>query len=188
MDRESCSYTECFCEENVYKFIEANQNEIDSLYAIIITNEAKYCPIWCQKSSNSPSTPVFWDYHAIVGQKLHGQALVYDCDTTLDFPCGLSKYFSSAFRPSPEMAHHLKESGIEQQFRLIKGSDFLEHFSSDRSHMKEKETGEWISKPPPYDAIFKPHLGHNLNHFLDGSDETLPGVWMNFREIKAYFH
>lgn len=37
-------------------------------------------------------------------------------------------------------------------FRVVPAKQFLQHFASDRRHMKRPD-GSWIKPPPPYTAI-----------------------------------
>ncbi|VDO59915.1 unnamed protein product [Schistosoma curassoni] len=39
-----------------------------------------------------------------------------------------------------------------RSYRVIHGVDYLNHFSSDRSHM-QREDGSWIAPPPTYECI-----------------------------------
>ena len=48
---EDCVYTGCYCEENVYKFIEKYSDEFDEVYAVFISNPRQQCVIWCQQKS-----------------------------------------------------------------------------------------------------------------------------------------
>ena len=187
VERKNCVYTSCYCEENVYKFIEENSEYFDDMYAVFVSNPRKQCAIWYQKSSNNPAeTPVCWDYHVIVVAKKSLHFYVYDLDSSLPFPSDLNEYFSRCFRPS--------NSGIPQwwlqfafatghYFRPVDGHDFLAKFSSDRSHMIDNDTGQWLSPPPEYQPIFKPDLGSNLMDFLDFENTSLPGKWLDFNQF-----
>ncbi|VDO86607.1 unnamed protein product [Schistosoma margrebowiei] len=41
-----------------------------------------------------------------------------------------------------------------RSYRVIHGVDYLNHFSSDRSHM-QREDGSWIAPPPTYKCILE---------------------------------
>lgn len=188
---EECVYTSCYCEENVYKFIEKYSHHFDDVYAVFITNPRKHCVIWCQKLSDEPSvTPVCWDYHVIVIAKKSSQSLVFDLDTVLPFPCLLESYTAQCFQPS---ASEISQWWLQyamvtgHYFRPIQGPDFLSTFSSDRSHMIDKRTGSWNSEPPDYEPIFKPDLGNNLLNFLDLDNTDLPGKWLDLKGLHEFF-
>ncbi|KAM4630780.1 protein N-terminal glutamine amidohydrolase isoform 2-T2 [Polymixia lowei] len=65
--RETCVYTSCYCEENVWKlceFINAErQNLVGEVYAVFISNERRMVPLWKQRSGHGDE-PVIWLYAA----------------------------------------------------------------------------------------------------------------------------
>lgn len=191
IERENCVYTACFCEENVYKFISENSGHFEDMFAVFISNPLKQCAIWYQKMSEDPTViPVCWDYHVVVIAKKSLNFLVYDLDTALSFPCPLEEYLSQCFRPSPsEISQWWYQFAIKtgHYFRPVNSYDFLETFSSDRSHMIDKTTGRWNSPPPKYEPIFKPDLGSTLLDFLDFENTSLPGKWLDYDQFSQYF-
>ena len=107
-------YASCYCEENIYLIIKKYndmQLEVGVIerkklyYAVIISSVSKKTPIWGQKSnSRTPEDPVLWDYHVImVSKNLDGDALVYDFDSTMPFPCSAIDYITIAFRPQMQL-------------------------------------------------------------------------------------
>jgi protein N-terminal glutamine amidohydrolase len=125
-------------------------------YAVFISSRSHQVPIWNQKASASddPDVPVVWDYHVIFVIKTRatctsdntatvdignrGHAYILDLDTRLDFPIDARRYFEESFRPQMQLR---KE--YEQCFRVVPADEFLLHFASDRSHMKDS------GMPPP---------------------------------------
>ena len=189
---EDCVYTGCYCEENVYKFIEKYSDEFDEVYAVFISNPRQQCVIWCQQKSEEPDVrPVCWDYHVVAVARKSSETYVFDFDTTLEFPCPLTLYASQSFKP---IASAIPPGWVQfalltgHYFRPVKGSDFLETFSSDRSHMIDKSSGHFLSDPPNYDPILKPHLGHNLMDFLDFENNSLPGKWLDYNNFLEFFN
>ncbi|KAK6011314.1 hypothetical protein OSTOST_23607 [Ostertagia ostertagi] len=59
-------------------------------------------------------------------------------------------------------------------FRVIPCVEYLTHFSSDRSHMKD-ENGEWIAPPPDWEPISKNGL-NNINDFISMDPNILPNI------------
>ncbi|CAI5438482.1 unnamed protein product [Caenorhabditis angaria] len=47
MKKEEFPYKSCYCEENIYKFLEILKN--DSFYAVLISNKNQQIPLWKQK-------------------------------------------------------------------------------------------------------------------------------------------
>nr|CAH8825751.1 unnamed protein product [Trichobilharzia regenti] len=102
---------------------------------------------------------IVWDYHVFLIHELSSKYMVYDFDSVLPFPCSFTHYFTHGLRWNsclPEKLH--------RYYRVIPHVDYLNYFSSDRSHM-QREDGSWLSPPPPYDCIF----GRNA-----ASPNTLP--------------
>jgi hypothetical protein len=107
--------------------------------AVFISSESKQTPIWCQQLSVSPDEHVLWDYHVVfivffsrcVDETHEVYSMVYDLDSTLDFPCNAKEYIEKAFRPSVNIKRE-----HQQKFRIVPATSLLEYFASDRSHMK----------------------------------------------------
>lgn len=163
--KDECTYTSCYCEENVWKlceYIKAHgEASLEEVYAVFISNERRMIPIWKQKSSDGKK-PVIWDYHVVL---LHesverGECFLYDLDTVLPFPCPLRVYANEALRT---------DQGIKRDFwrklRVIPADSFLHMFASDRSHMKETD-GTWRMPPPPYPCIATSACQMNLDDFI----------------------
>ncbi|KAA3671692.1 protein N-terminal glutamine amidohydrolase [Paragonimus westermani] len=79
-------------------------------------------------------------------------------------------------------------------YRVISGSLFLEHFASDRRHMR-RPNGDWIASPPVYDCLRGAAAtdAHTLPHFLDmtlaadESDRSCYGTVLNESLFFAQF-
>ena len=136
--------------------------------------------------------PVIWDYHviAVVKDSITQKSLVYDLDTVLSFPCPFESYISQCFRPKHPCIDQFYLDfafGTGHYFRPVSGSQYMEKFSSDRSHMIDKNSGKWLSPPPNYEPIFEPNLGHNLQHFLSFNINSLPGEWEDYEGFQNRF-
>lgn len=123
------------------------------LFACFISNTMKQVPTYCQKASRRTDGHVVWDYHVIALQLTNGlgQCLVWDLDSTLPFPCPLVDYQAMALPDSGDN-EPVGMEGCERLYRLIPSSDFLNHFASDRSHMRRGD-GSWLAPPPPWPGI-----------------------------------
>ncbi|KAL7064613.1 hypothetical protein AAHC03_05187 [Spirometra sp. Aus1] len=102
INRNSCVYTPQYCEENVYKLLENIQLTSESdFYAVFISNPKKQVPLFFQKKGDAnEDNLVVWDYHVIAIEQLPASSIVYDLDTTLDFPISFKDYWSKAVRPN----------------------------------------------------------------------------------------
>jgi protein N-terminal glutamine amidohydrolase len=146
------SYTECYCEENVYQFLK-QQNDIERFIVVFITNQAKRTPIWCQTASTRPDGVVVWDYHCIAArlQSAHQATAIYDFDTTLPNPCTAHEYITSALPPLPDGV-------IPRLYRCVPAKLYLDRFASDRSHMlRAGSAADYISPPPHHRCIVSMH-------------------------------
>ncbi|XP_065317831.1 protein N-terminal glutamine amidohydrolase-like isoform X2 [Gordionus sp. m RMFG-2023] len=159
LDHRSFIYTPYYCEENIWQLCKGiftstlcNKDNDISYYVVFITNNLKQVPIWtmtCAKNNDI----VIWDYHVIlVNLVLYYQSdnssKVYDFDTTLEFGCNLEEYFQKALKNENNFPDKYK-----RKYRIIPGKVYLDHFASDRSHMKDG-LGNFLKPPPSYSPIF----------------------------------
>jgi len=130
-----------------------------------------------QKASKDPSAACYWDYHVIlihtskiVGKrgKSYREVNVLDIDTCLSYPCSLHEYIDASFGEIQFPNHETKKK-LEPMFRVIRADYYLQHFKSDRSHMKRPD-GTWMTPPPKYDCIIgdsDDEGGSNLEEYID---------------------
>ncbi|MCP9265864.1 Tyrosine--tRNA ligase [Dirofilaria immitis] len=108
------------------------------------------------------------DYHVILLYSKLNSALIYDFDTTLTFPCDARIYWTETFR--------LKlNANYDRYFRVINGSDYLQHFSSNRSHMLEAN-GNYKAPVPSWPTIYHPDIGNNLHSFISMDSHLLEDI------------
>ena len=119
---------------------------------VFISNAHRTCAISNQKVGNGE--PIIWDYHVV----LLAQGKIWDMDTLLSFPCGISRYLTQSFLKNTFEKYLPK-------FRLIDADDFIDVFASDRRHMLD-DNGIPIHPPPPWPAIH-PERGSNIYDFIN---------------------
>jgi hypothetical protein len=132
----------------------------------------------CQIASDHPQKPCFWDYHVILIQsskvvkkgKSVVQAKALDMDSHLPFPCALQEYLDETF--NMRFSDKDEENSFAPIFRLIRAEAYIQHFYSDRMHMKNKD-GSWIAKPPSYDCITTSNMKKNENGSLSNLDDYI---------------
>eukprot|EP01100_Stratorugosa_tubuloviscum_P014297 TRINITY_DN7566_c0_g1_i1.p1 TRINITY_DN7566_c0_g1~~TRINITY_DN7566_c0_g1_i1.p1 ORF type:complete len:229 (-),score=76.72 TRINITY_DN7566_c0_g1_i1:143-778(-) len=177
-------YTSCYCEENVYKLcekIETLNGNLNLYKVAFISNPNKSVAIWNQESGNRLNEGlVIWDYHVILIQlskikcetmnQFLKNSLVLDLDTSLNYPINLEMYLNLCFK-----------NNINQQFlanfRIIDALNYLNTFTSDRSHMLKKgkslntntNINDFVQIPPNYPIIQKlSNINSNLfSNFVD---------------------
>uniref|UniRef100_A0A915PTL9 Tyrosine--tRNA ligase n=1 Tax=Setaria digitata TaxID=48799 RepID=A0A915PTL9_9BILA len=117
-------------------------------------------PLWKQNAAAVAGQDcMIWDYHVILLYSKSGSVLVYDFDTTLAFPCDVQTYWTETFHPELNL-----DESYQRYFRVISGSNYLQHFSSDRRHMLEAN-GNHKSPPPSWSPIYDPGIPANSNLF-----------------------
>ena len=178
------AYQPYFCEENAWKLCASRLAEEGSdpeeWAVVFISNRQRACPLWHQAAAPDPRQPVLWDYHVVVLHRLERGFDIWDLDTTLGFPIAAEVWWSATFEGLSDFPEPFHPS-----FRVIPADEYLETFSSDRSHMRGGEG--WKQPPPEWPAIFQPERGMNLERFID---TTRPGpgrvlTASAFRELYA---
>ncbi|EFO24253.2 tyrosyl-tRNA synthetase [Loa loa] len=164
LSRFDCDYTPMYCEENIWKLckkVSVSLEELNCCSAVFISNKNGMVPLWKQRAAAAGGRDyVIWDYHVILLYSKSGSVLVYDFDTTLTFPCDAQTYWIETFRPELNL-----DANYHRCFRVISGLHYLEHFSSDRSHMLET-SGNHKAPPPSWPPIYNPDIGNNLRNFI----------------------
>ena len=74
--REICTYTKCYCEENVHRLIatlveRGVARDASDLFVVFISNPSKSVPLWAQKAAREGCWGglVVWDYHVVLLQE-----------------------------------------------------------------------------------------------------------------------
>lgn len=173
IDKESCIYTSCYCEENIWHLCQRIKRHVpdqfeSGCHVVFISNPKRVIPLWAQKVSKREDGLVFWDYHVVLIQVQveDGSVFVFDLDTALPFPCPLADYYSHAIQ-----SEECFRPRYRRYFRVISGGSFLAHFASDRSHMLNDE-GHWNAPPPSYPPIQTETCSNNLDSYISMSSSS----------------
>ena len=157
-------YTPYFCEENIWHLCQHSQISSQEIRIIFISNDKKICPFFYQRACSSPQYPVWWDYHVILICK-ERYWVVWDLDTVLTCPIQVEDYLRFTFGDPDSIPQP-----YSPRFKVIVRHQFIQKFSSDRSHMRTP-SGQWVASPPPWPQIF--HSGKNtLNNFIKMTPDT----------------
>lgn len=152
-------YTPRYCEENIWHLAGDPRLSTGELLVALITGKGPYRPFWFQRVAADSQVPVWWDYHVILLQ--HQDAWrVWDLDTTLELPLAADAYLEKTFLNAV-----IEPEDTDVLLRLIPAAYYVEHFSSDRSHMR-LPSGEWVAEPPGWPMIFRDGRS-NLLEWLD---------------------
>jgi hypothetical protein len=166
-------YTACYCEENIWHLCTDESVPGTNRQVVWIGSLESHCPLWCQRASQHASQPVWWDYHVILLTRTTGWQ-VWDLDTTLPLPLSAAEYFQHTFHP---------QYSTQTRFRVMSADYYLQHFSSDRSHMRDAENN-YLSPPPPWPAI-----GNGVNTISEMFDfgSAKHGQLMTLSEVTAAY-
>jgi hypothetical protein len=165
-------YARCYCEENIYRLIQIDQS---ITHAVFISNTDRKVPFFSQPSD---SGMIIWDYH-VIAYSDQGR-LVYDFDSAVPFPAPLSTYIGCVLQPE---AMSNAEDTFQRKYRMISRIEFLEKFSSDRSHMLD-ENGNYNVTPPRDDPIR--NGPDNLKEFISMERGSGVGSVFDEREFLDY--
>lgn len=136
-DYTPLAYTPLFCEENIWKLLEASYTEawqsesLQPLHVLFIINSHNTVALFGQGEADKHQ-PMIWDYHVILSAVLHGKPVIYDFDSQCDFPADLSSYFNTTFPLHTNLNHEYRPL-----LRAIQAEFYYRHFSSDRQHMAQ---------------------------------------------------
>jgi len=124
-------YTKLFCEENIWQLAKSLiKSGIDeqNINVIFICNQNKHIAIFNQLTIES-NQAVIWDYHVILMLRIKQSVCVFDFDSRLSFPSSINDYFQNSLPDNIKTEY-------QSQYRIISANNYLQHFYSDRSHMK----------------------------------------------------
>jgi len=139
-------YTALFCEENIWQLANRLIQQAvkpSDLTVLFISNPEQQVAIFQQKTAPI-NEPVIWDYHVVLFRKDESDFFIYDFDSRLGFKSRAVDYLSLSF-----LDQALIKEEYRSQFRLITATSYLQHFSSDRSHMKGVITDDKFPCYPP---------------------------------------
>jgi len=164
--REELAYAPRYCEENIFRLVADHGLAGEQWHVLFISNPAHYVAMKQQRAADEHSF-LYWDYHVVL--LFAGEpAMIWDFDTRLPFPYGARAYLHESFFSA-------NSGNSAPFFRVIAAKHYMEHFHSDRSHMRDAD-GNYTAPPPPWPAI-EPERGNWIGRLLDpGSDEPAPFV------------
>ena len=179
LKRQNHAYHAAFCEENIWHLCQ--QPSLQNSYVVFIVSKGEAFPMLNQQASEHPSIPIFWDYHVVLllmpDEKQSEKKQIIDFDTSLEFCTDISTYFKESFLD----ARLLIEEEVPL-FRLVPSKEYVELFSSDRSHM-QSPTG-WLAPPPKWPLIG--NSATNLSGFIEARENAF-GELLSYDEMLERF-
>jgi hypothetical protein len=159
--RSDFPYQPYYCEENVWHLAKSEVFAARDGRAVFVSNETRHVALWRQRASRDPEQPILWDYHVLFLVRAEAW-LVYDHDTTLDFPVALDAYLDETFR--------FRAPPYGPRFAVYDAPAYVAELATDRSHMVD-DHGAWRAPPPPWPPIGS---GTNLERYIRAAEQGLP--------------
>jgi len=166
-------YASHYCEENIWHLCGHPDFRRVEKKVLIISNGVKKVYF-----HHHQDFPVAWDYHVIMAVR-SSYWQIYDLDSTLPLPCPIEQYLSKTFMEAN--TNHQSRP----EFLVIDAAQFVEGFSSDRSHMKQKD-GTWIATPPEWPIISNNDPRFDLKFLKDF--ENHGSKILNMEQLKEIFN
>ena len=150
-DRASAMYCAFFCEENIWqlaKKMSAQTPDLNNGSVLFFLSRSSDSGGSCLAIRNQIAFEVgttgFWDYHVVLLDSQ--ERLIYDLDSRLDCPVSAEQYFAQTFPSQSSLP-----AEVQTVVRSVRVPEYLERFSSDRSHMIDAagEPREPFPKWPP---------------------------------------
>jgi hypothetical protein len=155
-------YAPYYCEENVWWL--AQEPGFAGLRAEVafVTNERRTVRMRAQRASGT-GADVVWDYHVVLAVWRDASVEVWDLDCTRGMPISATEWIDASFDVAPPRT-------LAPHFRVLGVNPFVDHFASDRRHMRRPDGG-WYVEPPPWEVIGGG--AHHLERFVDLRDRAL---------------
>lgn len=167
-------YQAYYCEENAWHLCQAPALG-PAPWVVFVSNPARQCLMLAQRAGHGQWAQVVWDYHVVVFDALDTPlARCWDLDTRLPFPVRARTWLAQTFA---WVGH--ADTRYEPRFRVMPRAIYLDHFASDRRHMKA-EDGRWRAPPPPWPCI---GAEHRLDIFVDMGPDG-PGVVLDLDALR----
>lgn len=173
-------YQAHYCEENIWHLCAHPELSEAVCQVVFITNTRQAVPFWHQRAA-SPGQYIVWDYHVVLLVKASDRWQVWDLDSRLEVPLPLGEYLRATFA---NLRH--VEPDFWPRFRVVAADEYRQHFSSDRSHMRDAD-GAYLAEPPGWPPILRPELGMNLHRFRD-LDTPFLGRVVDLALLAAWFN
>jgi N-terminal glutamine amidase len=170
-----------YCEENVWrllyrKLFASKDTSAAEWYAVFISNPRQSVVMYHQRAAVTDH--VCWDYHVVAMAVTENEALVYDVDSHLPFPCALDWYVQQSF-PDDVPATYAP------LFRVVPALQYLQHFASDRRHMYSMVTRQFQAPPPCYACIQPTQAATDVNPLPGAGLHNLNSHYLDFNETNG---
>ena len=132
-NKQDYIYTPLFCEENIWhlcRSLTSARIPAEALSVLFLSNSNKEIVVLNQRFT-SIREAITYDYHVILKYQPHdNETLVFDFDSRLAFPVDWKTYQLESFPDQSSLP-----PGLRMMIREIPADEYLDRFTSDRSHM-----------------------------------------------------
>lgn len=200
--RDQLRYQPFYCEENIWWLCAEPPSGVSIEQVIFIASRNGACPIAEQRAGGADGV-AWWDYHCV---GLDHERRIWDLDSLLPLPVAASTWIDRSFPGAVELP-----ASLRPRFRVVPSALYLEHFRSDRRHMRSAH-GAWLQPPPPWACIgasgrLGKGSGHgspdepgseasrgssadassHLDHYRDLTNHEGPGVVLELGALQARY-
>jgi len=134
-----------WCEENIWHLAQHPATAAAERLVLVIAGAEAEVACWHQKAGG-PGAPVLWDYHVVLATRARDWQ-IWDLDGRLGYPVSAEDWLRTTF-PLPENV----PDAFQPRFAVISADDYVDHFGSDRAHMRAAD-GSWQHPPPPWPEL-----------------------------------
>lgn len=197
-DDDSDSYCAFYCEENAIRLAIRlrDATQWTQVFVAFISNAHKAVPLWRMRCGNRRRDLfVAFDYHVVVIARSPHESdsaqgwLVVDMDFVADDTdddnghiIEFDKYYARV------MKGRVRDADSERTFRIVPLDEIEREFQSDRSHMRDKSSGDWLATPPAWEVLFGATRSNLFASFVEMSDKsTGPGRVVSELELIELF-
>jgi hypothetical protein len=196
-DDDDASYCAYYCEENSIRLALRLRDiaQFGDIRVVFVSNAQKAVPLWRMRCGNvKRDLFVAFDYHVFVVARKDAdhQWIVVDMDAVVqqdddkrnathtrlfDFDA----YYRLVMRGL---------TSVERMFRVVPLEAIEREFQSDRSHMRNSQTDDWLAPPPTWDVLFGAKSTNLFARFVDSArdegDERFGRVMSEMEFIEVF--
>ena len=174
-DKSQYLYQPFFCEENIWHLTKRLITDRELTVQVLYFINEQQAVLMTQQIAFGPKRLGCWDYHVVLS--LPQEKIIVDFDSLLGFQSELRQYFSDSF-PDQELI----DNNFRLTVRIVDGRDYLEFFSSDRSHMIDAN-GRLLAPFPEWPKI---QSESNPLHLVDLRDPGFQDERLRDQSIADY--
>lgn len=179
-------YQPYFCEENIWQLARRGDLIHPDSEVVFISNQNQGVACWNQRGTTSDEA-IVWDYHVVLLEP-GKPARIWDFDSTLrNSELGMGPLPARDWIRWTFLTPDYVKEEYHPLFRVIGIRDYVTHFASDRSHMRDAQ-GAYYQTPPHWEAPNAPGMNLERYRLMSqlGPDEVPYGRVMSRTEFESH--